>query len=93
MDHTHEIPELLDAFMAASGDSERWITVYELRMYFHLDESCATVISGYLRRIYRNPSRTGLYSVEKIERIPVKIPQRRISTRYLVKRRPSSRRW
>jgi hypothetical protein len=89
MDHTHEIPELLDAFMAASGDSERWITVYELRMYFHLDESCATAISGYLRRIYRNSSGSNQYSVEKIERIPVKTPQRRISTRYLVKKRES----
>ena len=92
MERTHEIPELLDAFMIASGTSERWITVYELRMYFHLDESCATAISGYLRRIYRNSYGNNQYSVEKIEKIPVKIPQRRISTRYLVKKRPSSRR-
>jgi len=88
MENTHEIPELLEAFMAASGSSERWITVYELRMYFNLDESCAAAISGYLRRIYRSPSRTVRYRVEKIERTLVNIPQRRISRRYLVRKRP-----
>ena len=92
MERTHEIPELLDAFMTASGTSERWITVYELRMYFHLDESCATAISGYLRRIYRNSMGKNRYSVERIEKIPVRIPQRRMMTRYLVKKRPSPRR-
>lgn len=92
MDRTHEIPELLDVFMAASGTSERWITVYEFRMYFHLDESCATAISGYLRRIYRNSMGKNQYCVAKTEKIPVKIPQRRMMTRYLVKKRPAPRR-
>jgi len=89
MDHHHEIPELLENFMQASGNTERWITVYEFRTYFNLDESCAPAISGYLRRIYRNPCHTGRYSVEKIEKILVKIPQRRTLKRYLVKKRPS----
>ena len=92
MNLTHEIPELLDAFMAASGTSERWITVYEFRMHFHLDESYATAISGYLRRIYRNSMGKNRYCVERIEKIPVRIPQRRLMTRYLIKKRPSPRR-
>ncbi|MEN6396965.1 MAG: hypothetical protein ABFC78_10850 [Methanoregula sp.] len=92
MDHHHDIPQLLENFMDASGISERWISVYELRMYFHLDESSAPAISGYLRRIYRNPCHTGLYSVEKIEKIQVTIPQRRTLKRYLVKKRSPSRR-
>lgn len=92
MNLTHEIPELLDAFMAASGTSERWITVYEFRMHFHLDESYATAISGYLRRIYRNSMGKNRYYVGKIEKIPVKTPQQRMMTRYLVKEKSTLRR-
>jgi hypothetical protein len=88
MTRDKEIPELLAEYMKACKDTERWITVYELRSYFHLDESYAHAISGFLRRIHYRPYFSYLYRVKKIERIIVFTPQRRCINRYLVKKRP-----
>jgi hypothetical protein len=88
MTRDKEIPELLAEYMKACKDTERWITVYELRSYFHLDESSAHAISGFLRRIHYRPYFSYLYRVKKIERIIVFTPQRRCINRYLVKKRP-----
>jgi hypothetical protein len=77
--------------MEAGGDTEQWITVYEFRTYFHLDESSAHAISGFLRRIYQAPFFSFRYRVKKIERIIVHTPQRRSINRYLVKKRVETR--
>ena len=65
MTRDKEIPELLAEYMKACKDTERWITVYELRSYFHLDESYAHAISGLLRRIHYRPYFSYLYRVKK----------------------------
>jgi hypothetical protein len=38
--------------MEASGSSEQWITVREIRSHFDLDDSAGPVISGFLQRIH-----------------------------------------
>lgn len=91
MARNNEIPDLLAQYMETCGTTERWITVYELRSYFNLDESAAHAVSGFLRRIYHGPFFSYQYRVKKIEKIMVKIPQRRSINRYLVKKRPDSR--
>jgi len=91
MARNNEIPDLLARYMEVFGETERWITVYELRTHFHLDESAAHAISGFLRRIYDRPFFSYQYRVKKIEKILVKTPQRRNINRYLVKKRPESR--
>ncbi len=82
-----DIPPLLEKFMKESGDKQRWVTVYELRTYFHLDESSAPAIAGFLRRISQGPFFPCSYRVERIEKITVEKPQRRIIRRYLVTQR------
>lgn len=91
MARNKEIPDLLAQYMEVCGETERWITVFELRSYFHLDESFAHAISGFLRRIHYRPFFTYQYRVKKIEKIIVYIPQRRCINRYLIKRRPDIR--
>ena len=91
MSRNKEIPNLLAQYMEVCGETERWITVYELRTYFHLDESSAHAISGFLRRIYCRPFFSYQYRVKKIEKILVHTPQRRCINRYLVKKRPEIR--
>jgi hypothetical protein len=83
MARNKEIPDLLALYMEMCGKTERWITVYELRTYFHLDESAAHAISGFLRRIYQAPFFSYQYRVKKIEKIMVKTPQRRCIMRSL----------
>lgn len=83
-----EVPELLAEYMKACGENERWITVYEFRTYFHLDESSAHAISGFLRRIHYRPFFSYQYRVKKIQKIIEYTPQRRCINRYLVKKRP-----
>jgi hypothetical protein len=90
MARSKEIPDLLAQYMAVCGETERWITVYELRSYFHLDESSAHAISGFLSRIYQGPFFSFPYRVKKIEKIIVKTPQHRSINRYLVKKRQGS---
>lgn len=55
MARNNEIPDLLAQYMEACGETGRWVTVYEFRTYFHLDNSSAHAISGFLRRIYQGP--------------------------------------
>jgi len=91
MARNKEIPDLLAQYMEVCGEMERWITVYEFRTYFHLDESSAHAISGFLRRIHYRPFFSYQYRVKKIEKIIVYTPQRRCINRYLVKKRPEIR--
>jgi hypothetical protein len=90
MARNREIPELLEQYMEHSGGTEQWITVMEFRTHFQLDEFSASAISGFLRRIYQRPFFSCPYRVERIEKIIVHKPQRRIIKRYLVKKRPES---
>jgi hypothetical protein len=87
MARNNEIPDLLAQYMEICGANERWITVYELRSYFHLDESTSHALSGFLRRIYHGPFFSYQYRVKRIEKILVNTPQRRNINRYLVKKR------
>ena len=73
--------------MEERGQSEQWITVYELRTYFHLHEFTAPIISGFLRRLHHNTLFSCRYRVEKIEKIWVSVPQQRRIKRYLVQKR------
>jgi hypothetical protein len=86
------VAELLEQYMEECGQSVQWITVYEFRTYFHLDEFTAPIISGYLRRLNHNTHFTGQYRVEKIEKIQVSVPQQRMIKRYLVQKKPAPRR-
>jgi hypothetical protein len=83
-----EIPDLLVQYMEMCEESERWITVYEFRTYFHLDESSAHAISGFLNRICYRSFLSYPYRVKKIEKIIIYTPTRRIINRYLVKKKP-----
>jgi len=85
------VAELLEMFMESSGVSERWITVYEFRTRFQLDEDTAPVITGFLRRLHHNTLFTCQYRVEKIEKIRVNFPQARMIRRYLVQKRTGRR--
>ncbi len=87
MARNNEIPDLLAQYMETCGTTERWITVYELRSYFNLDESAAHAVSGFLRRIYHGPYFSYQYRVKRIEKVLVDTPQRRSINRYFVKKR------
>jgi hypothetical protein len=91
MARNKEVPELLAEYMNAYGEDERWITVFEFRTFFHLDESSAHAISGFLRRIHYRPFFSYQYRVKKIEKIIEYTPQRRCINRYLIKKRPEIR--
>jgi hypothetical protein len=91
MARNHDIPPLLEKFMEESVDTQRWVTVNELRTYFNLDESSAPAITGFLRRIYHGSFFSCQYRVERIEKVTVEQPQHRIIRRYLVTRRPPAR--
>jgi len=91
MARNREVPALLERFMEESGESQRWITVNEFRTYFHLDEFAAPAISGFLQRIYQGPFFSCPYRVERIEKVTIQKPQRRIIKRYLVTLRPPAR--
>jgi len=85
------VSELLEKYMEESGQSEQWITVFELRTYFHLHEFTAPTISGFLRRLHHNTRFSCRYRVEKIEKVRVSIPQSRMIKRYLVRKRTAGR--
>ena len=91
MARNKEIPELLEQYMEQFGETEHWITVQEFRTYFQLDEMFAPAISGFLHRIYHGPFCSCNYRVERMEKIVVKTPKRKIIKRYLVKKRPDHR--
>jgi len=92
MARNREIPELLEQYMEPFGETGHWITVQEFRTYFQLDEFSAPAISGFLLRIYHGPFLSCHYRVERMEKILVNTPQRKIIKRYLVKKRPAPRR-
>jgi hypothetical protein len=91
MARNKDIPDLLEKFMIESGETQRWVTVSEIRTYFNLDEFSAPPISGFLQRIYHGPFFSCPYRVERIEKVIVQKPQRRIIRRYLVTKRPPAR--
>jgi hypothetical protein len=93
MARNRDVPNLLEKFMEESGETQRWVTVNEIRTYFNLDEFSAPPISGFLQRIYQGPFFSCPYRVERIERITVQKKQRRVVKRYLVTRRPQARKW
>ena len=92
MARTRDVPDLLERFMIESGETQRWVTVNEIRTYFNLDEFFAPPISGFLQRIYHGSFFSCPYRVERIEKITVQKKQRRVVKRYLVTRRPQARR-
>jgi hypothetical protein len=91
MARNRDVSDLLERFMEESGETQRWVTVSEVRTYFGLDELSAPAISGFLQRIYFGPFFSCPYRVERIEKVAIQKPQRRIIRRYLVTRRPPAR--
>jgi hypothetical protein len=83
-----EIPELLEQYMEASGLSECWVTVRELRTYFHLHESTGPAVSGFLQKIHHGPFVSCRYKVARIEKFRDTIPPYRTIAKYLVQKRP-----
>ncbi|HOX35555.1 MAG TPA: hypothetical protein P5217_07305 [Methanoregulaceae archaeon] len=90
MPRNSDVPELLETFMDQCGETERWITVSEIREYFDLDTVSGPAISGFLSKIHRGTFFACPYRVERIERLVVETPHRRTIKRYLVRRRPFS---
>lgn len=90
MDNHLSIPELLEQYMEAGGDREQWITVKDLRTFFHLDDTASPPISGFLRRINHGPFSSCPYRVSRIEKLIVDTPHPRMIKRYLVTRRPGA---
>lgn len=45
------IPELLEDYMEEHANSERWVTVHELRDHFGLTRYQSNTISAFLRRL------------------------------------------
>jgi len=91
MARNRDVPDLLERFMIESGETQRWVTVNEIRTYFNLDEFSAPPISGFLQRIYHGPFFSFPYRVERIEKITVQKKQLKVVKRYLVTRRPQAR--
>jgi hypothetical protein len=91
MARNRDVPTLLEKFMEESGETQRWVTVNEIRTYFNLDEFSAPPISGFLQRIYHGPFFSCPFRVERIEKVTVQKRQRRVVKRYLVTRRPPAR--
>jgi len=92
MARKRDVLDLLERFMAETGETQRWVTVNEFRTHFDLDLSAAPAISGFLQRIYQDPFFSCPYRVERIEKITLQKPKHRIIKRYLVARRPQARR-
>ncbi|MEN6443800.1 MAG: hypothetical protein WC391_03890 [Methanoregula sp.] len=84
------IPELLEQYMETGGNKEQWITVNDLRTFFHLDDTASPAISGFLRRINHGPFFTCQYRVIRIEKMIIDTPHPRMIKRYLIARRPGS---
>jgi hypothetical protein len=86
-----EIPELLERYMEDSGRSEQWITVQEIRTYFHLAESDGPAISGFLKKIHDGPFFSCRYKVARMEKFQDTTPPYRIIKKYFVQERPVPR--
>jgi hypothetical protein len=87
-----EIPELLEQYMEDSGRSVQWITVQEIRTYFHLSDSDGPALSGFLKKIHDGPFFSCHYKVARIEKFRDTHPPYRIIKKYLVQERPVPRR-
>lgn len=73
--------------METYGKQEKWITVEEIRNYFHMSRYSSPAIAGILRRLYKNPTFGCTFRVTRIEVQKETAPPYRIFRRYLVKRR------
>ena len=92
MGGNRDVPELLERFMEASGTTERWVTVNEVRKYYGLDEYASPAISGFLHRISCGSFASFPYRVDRIEKVILDVkPHSRMVRRYLVTRRPPGR--
>jgi hypothetical protein len=91
MARNRDVQDLLERFMEEKGETQRWVTVNEIRTHFNLDEFAAPPISGFLQRIYHGPFFSCPYRVERIEKITIQKKQRRVVKRYLVTKRPPAR--
>ena len=90
MPRNDDVPELMETFMEEYGETERWVTVSEIRRYFDLDAVSGPAISGFLSKIHRSTFFSCPYRVERIEQLVVDKPRQRTIKRYLVRRRPFS---
>jgi len=88
MTHHPEIPELLEQYMVASCETECWVTVRELRLYFQLDESAGPALSGFLQKIHHGSFLTCRYKVARMEKFRDTTPPYRIIKKYLIQERP-----
>jgi hypothetical protein len=91
MTHHPEVPELLEQYMKASGVSEQWVTVREIRGYFDLTEPTGPAFSGFLQKIHHGPFYSCRYKVARIEKFRDTTPPYRIIKKYLVQERPVRR--
>ena len=92
MECNKNIPELIERYLEESGKTSHWVTVNEIRTYFHLDETASPAISGFLRRIYIETFPSFPFRVERIETVALCAKsQRRNVKRYLVIRRSEAR--
>ncbi|MGD1004829.1 MAG: hypothetical protein ABR887_05345 [Methanoregulaceae archaeon] len=62
------IPHLLEQLMQESKETERWITVREIRDRFHLTRYQCATISGFFRRLERGKFNYCPYIIKKIDR-------------------------
>lgn len=84
-----EICDLLEEFLDAEEMPERWITVEEIRRFYHLENTSSPAIAGILRRLYKNRTFGYPYRVVRMEKFTETGPPYRVFTRYLVQKRPS----
>jgi hypothetical protein len=93
MSHNSDIPRLLEQYMEYTGRSKQWITVKDIRMYFHLAESDGPAISGFLSKIHHGAFFSCRYKVARIEKFRDTTHPYRIIRKYLVTERPVQRRY
>ena len=83
------IPEMLEHYMAESGDTERWVTVGQLRRQYGFPQNRCTSVSRFLRRLHEGTYRKFPYIVKAIRRDPHCKPQEIGVLRYLIIKRQS----
>ncbi len=86
-----DVPELLERYIEASGSTECWVTVRELREYFQLDPSAGPAFSGFLRKIHYAPFFSFQYKVTRMEKIRDTEPPYRVIRKYLIQKRPTQK--
>lgn len=92
MGSSPEICDLLETFMDAEDMPERWITVEEIRTFFHLHRNSSHAIAGILHRLHKNRTFGYPYRVVRMEKFTESTPPYRVFTRYLVQKRSSASR-